>query len=129
LTELGVDRIVPFMAKRSVVQWEDEKSARNVARWRVIAREAVQQSRQAFLPEISEVRTVADLATAGGFWRADRGGEVLGETSCRAIAVGPEGGWDPSEREILFPAVALGSTVLRAETAALAAGVLLTLRS
>ncbi len=129
LTELGVDRIVPFVAKRSVVQWDAEKSARNVIRWRAIAREAVQQSRQAFLPDVSDVRTVAELVSEGGFCRADRGGQPIGATSCRSIAVGPEGGWDPTEREILFPAVELGPTVLRAETAALTAGVLLTLRS
>ena len=41
-----------------------------------------------------------------------------------AVAVGPEGGWDPAEGSGR-PRVGLGPTVLRAETAAVAAGLLL----
>ncbi|MEI7744158.1 MAG: 16S rRNA (uracil(1498)-N(3))-methyltransferase [Chloroflexota bacterium] len=41
------------------------------------------------------------------------------------IAVGPEGGWSATEREFPGPVVSLGDTVLRAETAAILAGVLL----
>ena len=41
-----------------------------------------------------------------------------------ALAVGPEGGWDPSETRGR-PLVGLGPRVLRAETAAVAAGLLL----
>jgi RsmE family RNA methyltransferase len=42
------------------------------------------------------------------------------------VLIGPEGGWDDGERAASIPAVRLGSTVLRAETAAVAAAVLLT---
>jgi hypothetical protein len=45
----------------------------------------------------------------------------------RAVAVGPEGGWDPSELGLGLPTVGLGPHVLRAETAALAAAVVLSL--
>jgi 16S rRNA U1498 N3-methylase RsmE len=41
------------------------------------------------------------------------------------VLVGPEGGWDESELASGLPLVTLGPTVLRAETAAMAAGVLL----
>jgi RsmE family RNA methyltransferase len=41
------------------------------------------------------------------------------------VAVGPEGGWDQTELEAGFETVGLGSTILRAETAAVAAGTLL----
>jgi 16S rRNA (uracil1498-N3)-methyltransferase len=126
LTELGVDRIMAFTARYSVVQWDDHKQRRNVERWRLIAREAVQQSRQAFVPEICEISTVERLVEIGGFARADRGGEALRVGSFRSIAVGPEGGWHPAEQALLSTAVSLGDTVLRAETAAVTAGVLLT---
>ncbi len=42
------------------------------------------------------------------------------------VLVGPEGGWTPEEQRLELPTVGLGDGVLRAETAALAAGALLT---
>jgi 16S rRNA U1498 N3-methylase RsmE len=41
------------------------------------------------------------------------------------LLVGPEGGWAPEERALGAPLVGLGEHVLRAETAAVTAGVLL----
>lgn len=126
LTELGVDRIVPFVAERSVVVWDADKAARNVARWRVVAREAVQQSRQAWLPEIEPVAAFAELAGRPGVARADVGGGAPRPVEHRLVLVGPEGGWSAAERAAVPATVGLGRHVLRAETAALAAGVLLT---
>ena len=40
LTELGADRIVPFVAERSVVRLDEAKSGRQVQRMAAIAREA-----------------------------------------------------------------------------------------
>jgi RsmE family RNA methyltransferase len=42
------------------------------------------------------------------------------------LLVGPEGGWSDAERDRGLPVVGLGPTTLRAETAAIAAGALLT---
>ncbi len=44
---------------------------------------------------------------------------------CARVAVGPEGGWSPAERALGLETVGLGEHVLRAETAAVAAAVLL----
>jgi RsmE family RNA methyltransferase len=41
------------------------------------------------------------------------------------VLIGPEGGWSEAERSLARATVGLGTTVLRAETAAIAAGVLL----
>jgi 16S rRNA (uracil1498-N3)-methyltransferase len=41
------------------------------------------------------------------------------------VAVGPEGGWSPAERQALATHAGLGPHVLRAETAAITAGALL----
>lgn len=129
LTEIGIARIFPFVSERSIVKWEPDKATRNVARWRTVAREAVQQSRQAWLPEISEVVKIEDLVQLGAI-RADMpAGDASGEvqlSSTSVIAVGPEGGWTMTERSKLHRAVGLGPTVLRAETAAIVAAVLLT---
>ncbi len=63
----------------------------------------------------------------GGLARADLDGAPLG-AGVTAVFVGPEGGWSEHERAVLPPAVALGPHVLRAETAAIVAGVLLVAR-
>ena len=127
LTELGIDRIVPFVSERSVVRWEPGKVVRNVERWRSVAREAVQQSRRVWVPEITDMAELGDLVE-GGAARADFGGSRLAASTCRFVAVGPEGGWSDSERALLSSAVSLGDGVLRAETAAVVAGALLRAR-
>jgi 16S rRNA (uracil1498-N3)-methyltransferase len=124
LTELGVDRIVPLAAARCVVRWDDRKTDRNLARLREVARAASMQSRRAWLPTVESVMTVLELAEAfPDVALAHPGGAPLVGTP---IAVGPEGGWSEDELAAVPRHVDLGSTTLRAETAALAAGVLLT---
>jgi 16S rRNA (uracil1498-N3)-methyltransferase len=125
LTELGVDRIVPFVAERSVVRWEGERAARNVARLRRVAREAGVQARLAYLPSVADLTDLPSVAALPGAALCDHGGDPP-RLRFPTLLVGPEGGWADAEREIPLPTVALGPTVLRAETAAIAAGTLLT---
>jgi 16S rRNA (uracil1498-N3)-methyltransferase len=110
LTEMGIDRIVPITAARSVVVWDGDKAARNVARLRAVARAAAMQSRRAFLPVVEDVATLQAIA-GDGVALAHADGGPLDET-LTTIAVARH--------------VDLGPTTLRAETAALVAGVLLT---
>jgi 16S rRNA (uracil1498-N3)-methyltransferase len=131
LTELGIDRIVPFVAERSVVKWDTERGRRHVERLRKVAREASMQSRRCRLPEVAEVARFSELVAN------DRGAVALAEREgqppsllCRTVLIGPEGGWSRSELALSVPTVALGDQVLRAETAAItAASVLTALRS
>jgi 16S rRNA (uracil1498-N3)-methyltransferase len=120
LTELGVDRIVPFRAERSVVRWDPGRAAAHHARWQAIASAALEQSRRCWAPEVLPVGEIDDLVAMGAA-RVDRGGHPPSLARC-VVAVGPEGGWSDSERERLDWPVKLGSHVLRAETAALTAG-------
>jgi len=124
LTELGVDRITPFAAARSVVRWDAERAARNVERLRRVAREAAMQSRRAWLPQVDEVGEFAALVALPGVAVAERGGAAP-SLDQPTVLIGPEGGWAPEERRQLSVTVALGSTVLRAETAALTAAAVL----
>jgi 16S rRNA (uracil1498-N3)-methyltransferase len=126
LTELGVDRMVPLRSARSVVRWEGPRAGRAVDRLRRVAREAAAQSRRTWLPEVTEVMDLEGLAEAVGSapCLAAMGGAPPGLDQ-PVIAVGPEGGWDPAELERWGTGIGLGPTVLRSETAAVAAGAVL----
>ncbi len=123
LTELGVDRIVPFVSERSVVRWDEVRGTRHHARLTRVAREAAQQSKRIWLPEVEPVTSFADLAGRAGAVVADLvGGPLTGVPEL--VLVGPEGGWSEVEREAGLSSVNLGDTVLRAETAAIVVGAL-----
>lgn len=133
-TELGVSAIVPVIARRTDSHFA-AAAAKRVDRWRKIAKEASQQSRRAAEPEIVEpvklkqaiqafdnsvlkivcVESESDISLAS----------LLGANQEMAIAIGPEGGWTEDELAIFHSArwksASLGSTILRAETAAIAA--------
>lgn len=132
LTECGVDRIVPFVAERSVVRWDGDKTARNAERLRRVAREAAMQSRRRWLPNVVDpvpFATTVRLVQGVGGALADAGSGDAVSLARPAVLVGPEGGWSDAERASAeasgLAAVRLGPQVLRAETAAVAAGVLL----
>jgi len=124
LTEAGVDRIVPFAAARSVVRWDGGRADRNVERLRRVAREAAMQSRRAWLPEVGALASFAQVAALDGAALAERAGAPP-SLARPTLLVGPEGGWADEEREAGLARVGLGPFVLRADTAALAAGLLL----
>lgn len=123
LTEIGVDRILPLVAARSVVRWEGERGAHHLARLTRIAREAAMQSRRVWLPSIAPVAALAALMSPATAMAHPGGGVASLERP--TILVGPEGGWDEAELAGGSALVNLGETVLRAETAALAAGIVL----
>jgi 16S rRNA (uracil1498-N3)-methyltransferase len=124
LTELGADRIVPFVAGRSVVRWDGERAQRHVERLRRVAREAAMQCRRIHLPEVADLSDFAQVSTLPGAARADVGGAPPSLTR-PTLLIGPEGGWSDDERAVALPTVGLGDYVLRAETAAITAMALL----
>ena len=137
-TELGVARIVPLRSERSEVRLEGERLARRLEHWRAVVVAACEQSGRARLPELLAPVPVSAIAgaTAQDQLRLTldpRGGHVLPSLATRladgkvevAVAIGPEGGWAPRDREALdaagFDGLRLGPRVLRTETAGLAA--------
>ncbi len=139
-TELGVARIVPLLAERSVVRLDAAKAAARTERWRRIAAEAAKQSQRADVPAIDAPMDAGALPGALGdalvlvCWEdaADAPGigaaiEAAGPAAEGAVAVvvGPEGGLTASEVGVLADAgatvVSLGPTVLRTETAGVVA--------
>ncbi len=129
LTELGVDRIVLLETERGVVRWAGDRVNRSLTRLAAVARSAAAQSRRVRLPVIEGPMTISELAAASGegFAVAERGGHPISSVT-HTVAVGPEGGWGDTEIDPDMPRVDLGPGVLRAETAALSAAVLMGFR-
>jgi 16S rRNA (uracil1498-N3)-methyltransferase len=120
VTELGADRVIPFVAARSVVRWDSDKAARQHERLVAIAREAAMQSRRTWLPAIEPLVPFAQVAALPGAALAQRGGGPP-SLALPVLLVGPEGGWATEELAVGLPHVDLGPHVLRAETAAIGA--------
>ncbi len=135
LTELGVARLVPVMARRTEARLA-QAAAKRVERWRKIAREAAEQSRRALAPEVAAPAKLREAAAAFEGLRIflDESEEEItlkqalrgrGPGQAVGLAFGPEGGWSEDEAQLLraagWSAASLGSRILRAETAAIAA--------
>ena len=128
LTELGVDRILPLVAARSVVRWSGQRAERGQERLGRIARAAAMQSRRARLPVVAPPADPASVVGAhpGAVCAAEAGGGPPA-LDWPIVLVGPEGGWDPGELPADLPRVGLGPTTLRTETAAVAVAAALVL--
>ncbi len=123
LTEVGVTSIVVLRSERTIVRWDDAKIAKATARWDRIVREAGMQSHRVRLPTVEAIVPALDWLARPEVAAAHFNGTPLGDG--RSIAIGPEGGWSDDEVDAATGTISLGSTVLRAETAAITAGVLL----
>lgn len=132
-TELGVSAIQPVLARRTDAHLANA-AAKRAERWRRIAHEASQQSRRLSPPEIAEPAKLKDALTPAGtrILLAESTAETTLAQAIEAagagplvLAVGPEGGWTEDElaafRAAGWTFASLGSTILRAETAAIAA--------
>lgn len=129
LSEVGVDRLIPVTSARSEVSLAKDRSDKVVGRWRAVARAAAKQSRRA------RVLDVADVGEWSAAFEGFGAGVICWEEAAvrlRAslpidahslvVGIGPEGGLTAAEVEAAgLPAVSLGPTVLRTETAALVA--------
>jgi 16S rRNA (uracil1498-N3)-methyltransferase len=132
-TELGAIRIVPLIASRTEAHLA-AAAPKRLERWQRIARQASEQSRRVSPPEISAPIKLKDAVTLPASTRivlSESEKEVMltdtlpPEISDVLLAFGPEGGWTAAELGQFCDAgwlsASLGCTVLRAETAAIAA--------
>jgi 16S rRNA (uracil1498-N3)-methyltransferase len=134
-TELGVSRIVPVISRRTDSHLA-AASAKRVERWLRIVRQAAEQSRRSAPPEIAgPIKLAEALKSLEGrrIVLAESEEQILlrdvlkpeAEAVGITLAVGPEGGWTEDEVQTFEQAgwisASLGNTILRAETAAIAA--------
>jgi 16S rRNA (uracil1498-N3)-methyltransferase len=138
-TELGVARLVPFEAARSVVRLGATRGADRARRWQRIAVEAARQSGRGDVPVVEAPGPLgAALASCPASFRKllcyEGGGDPLSSAVDRSApghlaVIGPEGGLAPEEVEESVRAgarlVTLGPRVLRLETAGMVAAALL----
>lgn len=135
-TELGVTRIVPLRASRSIVKMDETRFLKKKERFVRIAQEASEQCHRQIVPEImppirlsqlsdylSEVNVVAyEEESKNGEHHAFK--QALDRVhSSITVIVGPEGGFDPQEIEKMksmgVVACSIGNRILRSETAPL----------
>jgi 16S rRNA (uracil1498-N3)-methyltransferase len=141
LTEIGVNRIVPFTSAHSISVHERDAAQAKSHRWPEVVRKAACQCRRATIPELGPVleweKMLAELdgieiklilAEKGGSWSMH---EALNQARLQQVAliVGPEGGFSAAEIESarshgILP-VTLGGRILRTETAALVGAALI----
>lgn len=133
-TEMGAESIHFVVSERSEKGLE-RAAEKRIERWRKIALEASQQSRRDRLPVLYEavrLREAAGAVAGARLLLDEEGGAPLlgamqagGAAEGVSLLVGPEGGWTEQERDWLvakgWQRVTLGATILRAETAAIAA--------
>lgn len=127
--ELGVDRLVPVVTHRTIVD------RLNLDRLRANIVEAAEQCGRTALPSLAEPLKLAallrDWPAERALFFADETGGAPALAAMRerpgpaAILIGPEGGFDPGERDAIrvLPqacGITLGPRILRAETAAAA---------
>jgi 16S rRNA (uracil1498-N3)-methyltransferase len=150
LTELGVAQIVPVVTARCD-QHLAAAAPKRAERWQRIAREAAEQSRRGAAPEIAAPMKLDEMLTGDGARPVPADGQqhtgriVLAETernvtiaealraqrnaAAWSLLVGPEGGWTQVELGRIASAgwtgASLGPTILRAETAAIAAAAII----
>lgn len=115
LAELGVAELIWLRTRHGEGR---PPSPDKVGMW---CRSALEQSRGTWLMRVSGPVSISELPPGTVF--ADSTGERVDLTGVPCVAVGPEGGWAPDEIPAGASTVALGTTVLRVETAAIVAAV------
>lgn len=132
-TELGVDGVIPWASKRSIVRWEGAKVRKGHDRWSAIVREASKQSIRPWIPEVAALASTTVLCSLTAQARMlvlDPQAEVplsavQPDGRDLVLVVGPEGGVTDAELDQFTRAgaerVSLGSSILRTSTAGPAA--------
>lgn len=133
LTELGINKILPIAAKRSVAKLEKKKD-----KWDIIVKEALKQCQGIHPTEISEIFKISEIDFSlydliivpyeceEKIYLKDLFRKLEIKPQKMLYIIGPEGGFEKEEIEFLRAKnaniISLGKRILRAETAAIVTG-------
>lgn len=129
-TELGVNEIIPYISKRSVIKLKKEDYTKKVDRWTRIVKEASEQSKRLEIPAVSSIKNIDELSCIDGVKlicstkeKSKNLKNILNNVEKYDkinFVIGPEGGLDEKEEEKLismnFIPITFGSRILRVET-------------
>ncbi len=131
-SELGVDKIIPYCASRSVIKI-NEKKDKKVERWKSILKEAAEQSKRIKIPEITNPINLSNLVKLSDYdikflCTVNESSQNLKKVLSNMVSgakilfvIGPEGGFTLEEEKVMmengFISISLGNSVLRTETA------------
>lgn len=142
VTELGIKKMVPFIACRSISRPGKKRRSVRTERWRKIAKESVKQCRRGIITQVNSPVSFEEMLDLGKtcdlkiiFWEKEKKtiDDILPENRSNIktvfAVVGPEGGFTSDEINTAqkdgFISAGLGPRVLRSETAAVAVSTLL----
>ena len=137
-TELGVDEIIPLKTRRAEVIFKEDKMKAKLSRFEAVAVNAAKQSKRSKVPRIYPMTALPQVLQSldpNGVYlfpslhhHPKHISDVLLKTDKQksvTIFIGPEGDFTPDEVELAIKygcvPVSLGDTVLKVETAAIAA--------
>lgn len=129
-TELGVNEIIPYISKRSVIKLKREDYTKKVDRWTRIVKEASEQSKRLEIPAVSSIKNIDELSCIDGVKlicstkeKSKNLKNILNNVEKYDkinFVIGPEGGLDEKEEEKLismnFIPITFGERILRVET-------------
>jgi len=144
--ELGVYEIIPVQMKNCIVKLDDKKKKNKLSRYQTVALTAAKQSKRSIVPNIHEVLSFKEAMEYGANldllllpYESKNGMKDtydvingLQKGQSVGIFIGPEGGFDESEIELVkdkCKLISLGRRILRTETAAICSLSMLMLKS
>ena len=144
--ELGVHEIIPVQMKNCIVKFDDKKKKSKLTRYQTVAETAAKQSKRSIIPKVADFMSFKEAfeyaksldilllpyESKNGMKDTFDALDSIKEGMSIGVFIGPEGGFDSSEIELVKEScriISLGRRILRTETAAICTLSMLMLKS
>lgn len=144
--ELGVHEIIPVQMKNCIVKLDDKKKKSKLTRYQTVAETAAKQSKRSIIPKVADFMSFKEAfeyaksldilllpyESKNGMKDTFDALDSIKEGQSIGVFIGPEGGFDSSEIELVREScriISLGRRILRTETAAICTLSMLMLKS
>lgn len=144
--ELGVHEIIPVQMKNCIVKLDDKKKKSKLTRYQTVAETAAKQSKRSIIPKVADFMSFKEAfeyaksldilllpyESKNGMKDTFDALDSIKESMSIGVFIGPEGGFDSSEIELVREScriISLGRRILRTETAAICTLSMLMLKS